>query len=153
MNIDFNCPKCGRRFHVEARFASRKARCKDCGESLIVPSPPPVPKEPSVVLGKIVVSFEKVPAVAAPVQAVDSSLCEEDRLSSSTVTAPNATNGLLPRGRVPTPAGTATKLPMRTRRLLADASQMSGAFQRFLPIQVLEAIYRSAREKRTITID
>ena len=142
MNIEFNCPKCRRQFHVEARFAGRKARCKDCGESLVVPLPPPpiAPMQPSAVAERIVVSFGKAPAIASPVQAVESFFSAEGHPSSPMVTAQNATNGPVPPVRVPLPAGTATKLPMRTRRLLADASQMSGAFQRFPPIQVLEAI-------------
>lgn len=48
--ITFNCPKCGRSFHVPDDYAGRKARCKNCATELTVPTaataPPPAPAAP-----------------------------------------------------------------------------------------------------------
>jgi ubiquitin-protein ligase/DNA-directed RNA polymerase subunit RPC12/RpoP len=81
--IPFACGKCGKTFSVPDEFAGRTARCKQCGEPLVVPQP---------VVAKIV---ESPPAAIAQ-----------------------------------------TKLPMRTRRLMSDASAMSSAFKDFPSIKV-----------------
>jgi ubiquitin-protein ligase len=77
--ITFACEKCGKSFSVPATFAGRKAHCKKCGGSVIVPQP-------------------------------------SERIA---------------------PAPPAGMVPMRTRRLLADAEQMKSTFKEFGPIQIL----------------
>jgi ubiquitin-protein ligase len=77
--ITFACGSCGKSFSVPATFAGRKAHCKKCGGSVIVPQP-------------------------------------SERI---------------------TPAPPAGMVPMRTRRLLADAEQMRSTFKDFEPIQIL----------------
>ena len=37
MSIDFNCPTCGQQYHVIDRLAGKKARCKKCGNAILVP--------------------------------------------------------------------------------------------------------------------
>lgn len=41
--IRFNCPGCGRPFAVPETFAGRKARCKTCGATVVVPAEDAVP--------------------------------------------------------------------------------------------------------------
>jgi ubiquitin-protein ligase/DNA-directed RNA polymerase subunit RPC12/RpoP len=77
--ITFACGKCGKSFSVPGTFAGRKAHCKKCGGTVIVPQP-----------------TERI-----------------------------------------TPAPPAGMVPMRTRRLLADAEQMRSTFKDFGPIQIL----------------
>lgn len=74
--ISFECGGCGRAFNVPDEFAGRKAKCKTCGNAVVVPQP----------------DASEAPPAAAFVE--------------------------MP------------KIPMRQRRLMADAKQMSEAFVR-----------------------
>jgi ubiquitin-protein ligase/DNA-directed RNA polymerase subunit RPC12/RpoP len=82
--IRFNCPQCGRKFHVPSRYANRKATCNTCGEKVVVPA------------------ATEMDAYARPL-------------------------------------GTSAKLPVRTRRLMADLRQMRDAFDGGRLIRLVEA--------------
>jgi len=123
--IDFSCASCGRSFSVPDAAAGRQAKCK-CGASVTVPaktgsvprrsaaSSPPVaapkvrPAVPPPAPPKIAVPAPPLPIVVAPAP------------------VPVAAAG----------APTARKLPMRTRRLMADAQQIAQAFDGFTLISV-----------------
>jgi biopolymer transport protein ExbD len=38
MNIDFNCPECGRELRADSRHVGRKVRCPDCATLIAVPA-------------------------------------------------------------------------------------------------------------------
>jgi biopolymer transport protein ExbD len=39
MTVQFSCPKCGRELRSHERAIGRKARCPDCGTSVVIPAP------------------------------------------------------------------------------------------------------------------
>lgn len=43
MAISFSCPTCDKQFRVPDDMAGKKGRCKNCGDSIIVPSTGPQP--------------------------------------------------------------------------------------------------------------
>ena len=50
--IVFNCPRCFKRYEVDAALTGKKSRCKDCKEVFTIPAaplPPPPPREPDLV--------------------------------------------------------------------------------------------------------
>ena len=112
--ITFTCAGCGRSFTVPDAYAGRKARCKGCGAPVVVPEP----------LG--VASASASPSTAA-----------EAAVSAGTP-ADAAADAQDPGAALPTsPPPVAPKIPMRLRRLRADAEQMTTAFADFEPIRVV----------------
>jgi ubiquitin-protein ligase len=87
--IRFSCPGCERKFNVPNNYAGKKANCKKCGQTFLVP---PLPEA---------------------------------------LTAPETPPARLP----PKPI---EKLPVRTRRLMADYRQMREAFAGGTFIRLLE---------------
>lgn len=114
--IRFNCQHCGTAFAVKDSLGGRKARCKRCGHSVVIPkaagSDSALTPEPRVdtPAEKIVVSFG----------------------GGSSRQADSA-----PTGSAGRPV--AKKLPMRIRRLKADAEHLNKAFRRFPLIRVVNA--------------
>ena len=52
--VVFNCPRCFKRYEVDAAMSGKKSRCKDCKEVFTIPAPvlppaPPPPREPAPV--------------------------------------------------------------------------------------------------------
>ena len=41
MSIDFQCGRCGKRYRTGDASAGKTARCKQCGDAIVVPSPQP----------------------------------------------------------------------------------------------------------------
>ncbi|MDB5321603.1 MAG: hypothetical protein JWN40_3234 [Phycisphaerales bacterium] len=108
--IEFNCPNCGKRFKVPDELAGRAAKCKACAALLRVPALGAVS---SAVVGN---GSENAPAVPASVG------------SGASVVA-----------SAPAPArAAASRIPMRTRRLMADAQHVGEAFKDSSMIRVLE---------------
>jgi predicted Zn finger-like uncharacterized protein len=116
--IKFRCPHCAKRFKVADDWAGKKARCKDCGNSFVVPTTSETESQPAAT-GKpeveepqrIVVSF-----------AQNSSVSEtKDKLADTAETN----------------RPTERKLPMRIRRLMADAEHMNRVFHRFPLIRIV----------------
>jgi ubiquitin-protein ligase len=104
--IQFTCGNCGRAFSVPGEFAGRRAKCKTCGTTLVVPAA-------AVAVGAAAAAAAAAPA---PAPAGSAALSGSDELAADASTAPAAV-----------PAAP-TKIPMRTRRLVADARQMAEAF-------------------------
>ncbi|QOV88811.1 ubiquitin-conjugating enzyme E2 [Humisphaera borealis] len=107
--IHFNCPQCSRAFTVRDQDAGRRAKCRTCGSDVVVPQTDfePAPKEGDAL----------APAAVAPVVA-----------GGSATTAK------------PTEAAVASeprRIPMRIRRLTADAEQMASAFANSPHIRVI----------------
>ncbi len=135
--IKFCCPNCGKRFEVARDWAGKKARCKNCGNSFLVPvastaelhpvpamqqplplpvastaEPPPIPvtQQPAEMRQRMVVSFADSRSAIKPKNEVE---------------------------RVDKQPPTERKPPMRIRRLMADAEQMSRVFARFPLIRIV----------------
>jgi ubiquitin-protein ligase/DNA-directed RNA polymerase subunit RPC12/RpoP len=104
--INFNCKKCGKAFSVQDDLAGRTATCKACGEKLVVPDP----RAPAPVAKK---------PRPAPLGSAENPVA----LESAVPAAPRAT---------PQKA----KLPVRTRRLMADAEVMTKAFRNFPLVKI-----------------
>lgn len=96
--ISFSCHACGKNFAVPDSYAGRSARCKRCGAALTVPAGPDVPRD----------------ADAAPSPALADA-------ASPTGAFPSVASAAAP-------AAAPTKIPMRLRRLRADAQEMATAF-------------------------
>ncbi|HYE20614.1 MAG TPA: ubiquitin-conjugating enzyme E2 [Tepidisphaeraceae bacterium] len=111
--IQFTCPTCAKPFKVPDEFAGRTARCKSCGNPLVVP--------------------------AAPTSAT---LVASDSARAGAVVSPSPAPPLPSRPPAPAPPPTPqphARLPMRTRRLLADAQHMADAFGHSDKIRLLSA--------------
>ena len=108
--ISFTCGGCGKVFVVPDRFAGRRARCKACGTAVAIP--------------------------AAAAHAVDEPITRPPAapLPAQPDPAYSAGNGSAP----PAPP-TPRKVPMRLRRLRADAEAMATAFANFPRIRVRPA--------------
>lgn len=126
--IEFNCPHCQRLFRVPDELAGRSAKCKSCGGALTVPKrstaapapmPMPVPQPQAVV-------------AASP---GDESRGLAGGVTSGGVEAPAVSN---PVATSPAPAKPPARVPMRTRRLMADAQHMAEAFLVSSIIRILE---------------
>ena len=133
MTIEFNCPHCQRLFRVPEELAGRSAKCKSCGGALTVPmastavvapAPKPIPVPRPQPVGAevprdesrgLAAGGEGVGAAVAPVQA-----------------APPAA------APAPQAAKPAARIPMRTRRLMADAQHMAEAFRNSPIIRIME---------------
>jgi ubiquitin-protein ligase/DNA-directed RNA polymerase subunit RPC12/RpoP len=107
--ISFICDQCGKTFKVPDEYAGRSAKCKICGNNLTVPALEPAP--PTSVRQ---IEIEQ-PAAASAVAS------DAESTAASTAVAEPVTQ---------------TKVPMRTRRLRADAEAMTTAFRNFPAIKV-----------------
>ena len=116
--IHFACSGCGKKFAVPLAYAGRKANCKTCGSPIIVPQPP-----------ESTASEIGFPAAVAEVLRRAS---ENTPVEHSAPLPARSSEFLAARPAAP-------KLPMRTRRLLADAQQMQQVFAEFPLIRVLPA--------------
>lgn len=97
--ISFNCEQCGKSFRVPDSYAGRRAKCKACGNMVQVP-------EVALV------------AVEGAAQVEDRGSRMEDRTKSIL----NPPSAILSSAAPP-------RIPMRTRRLRADAEAMLSAFR------------------------
>lgn len=104
--IEFPCNSCGKRFSMAEEFAGRKGKCKQCGATLTVPTPPPKPSN------KIVVEVPPAPP--------------HQPLAFSSPEPSKPTPFVPPRSRA----------SVRTRRLQADLDQVRAAFDGSSVIQV-----------------
>lgn len=135
--LSFSCSKCGKLYEVPDSLAGREAQCKQCGAvvkisqqgsaspdpSKMVITADPLLKPPPLPVGgmsaapaanKIVISFDPPPKPPSE--------------------PANTTPQSAPAGKH---AG--TKLPMRIRRLMADAEQVIRHFRDFPTIRILKA--------------
>src|SRR5436309_8367335 len=117
--IQFVCPGCGKKFAVPAAFAGRKANCKSCGSPIVVP-------QPAEFAGNQI-------GFTTAVADVLRQASEGTPVENSAAPPVRSSEFLAARPAAP-------KLPMRTRRLLADAQQMQQVFAEFPLIRVLPAI-------------
>ena len=129
--IKFCCPNCGKQFEVADDWAGKKARCKNCGNSFMVPmasiaEPPRVPRaqRPFPVP---VASTAEPPPVPVAQQAVEP--CQRIVVSFADSRSPTKPKDEVE--RVDKQRQVERKPPMRIRRLIADAEQMSRVFAHF----------------------
>jgi ubiquitin-protein ligase len=108
--IEFSCPSCAKHFRVPDEYAGRSAKCKGCGGAVTVPRPAPA-AEPAPCLTGLV--GEPAPPAVPP----------------SPPSPPSPPPAVSPS---PEP-----RLPMRTRRLMADAQAMADALRRSDVIKIL----------------
>jgi ubiquitin-protein ligase/DNA-directed RNA polymerase subunit RPC12/RpoP len=100
--IEFSCDRCGRQFSVGGDFAGRRARCKGCGSSLIVPGESQSRAE----------------------QLVGSSQAGREAESGVGASETNSTPSAHDPVHVDTKPAHAALPPMRIRRLMADHEQL-----------------------------
>jgi ubiquitin-protein ligase len=120
--IEFNCPHCQRLFRVPDELAGRSAKCKSCGGSLTVPARSTVAPQP-----------KPIPQPQAAVAAVPRD--ESGGLAGGGDVGPSV---VAPAASAPQQGKPAARVPMRTRRLLADAQHMAEAFRNSTMIRILE---------------
>ena len=115
--IKFCCPNCGKRFEVAPEWAGKKARCKNCGNSFLVP----------------VASTVELPSVAVTQQPAET----RQRIVVSFAGSPSAIKAKDDVERVDKQRPAERKPPMRIRRLMADAEQMGRVFAHFQLIRIV----------------
>ena len=106
--IEFSCPSCAKHFRVPDEYAGRSAKCKGCGGAVTVPRP----------------TAAEVLAPAPCLTGLVGSAAE----SVASAPAPSP---------APPPPAPEPRLPMRTRRLMADAQAMADALRRSDVIKIL----------------
>ena len=140
--ISFSCNSCGKTFSVADELAGRKGKCKSCGAAIVVP-------QPQSALSDDDIADWLVDGGVGDAGAGDASVGDQgwEKLAKP----PAAVNrDMFPPG-MGTPAIEATgsgipvkpvkaKLPVRVRRLKADAELMARAFQKFPLIRVHSAV-------------
>ncbi len=109
--IHFNCPQCSRAFTVRDQDAGRRARCKTCGSEVVVPAEGATTSAPVM----------KATSTSSGAAAADSG-------ASITATVPSQDSRA---------AQAPKRIPMRIRRLSADAEQMHAAFKTSPAIRIL----------------
>lgn len=110
--ISFCCENCGKTFSVPDSYAERRAACKSCGAALTVPS----------------ASSEAVTS-----KSINNSNALPNTEKSIATAPPMGTTNSVANHSVP------PKLPVRVRRLMADAEQMRTVFQKSPLIRVVSA--------------
>jgi len=105
--IEFSCPNCAKHFRVPDEYAGRGAKCKGCGGAVTVPRP--------------------AAAAVAPAQCL-TGLVGAAAESAAPAPAPSSP---------PPTSPPAERLPMRTRRLMADAQAMADALRHSDVIKIL----------------
>jgi ubiquitin-protein ligase/DNA-directed RNA polymerase subunit RPC12/RpoP len=149
--IAFSCHQCGRTFSIGDEFAGRKAKCKTCNANIVIPSPKAVKAD------RIVIGNEELPSSSSlaqlwppssPVAVPQSNPAPNyprieaaRRPTAAQSGTPRSTPAISPESIVTAEIVGETreeprKLPMRTRRLLADAEQVRKSFSGFPLIQV-----------------
>lgn len=112
--INFNCTSCGKAYSVADNLAGRKAKCKTCGTSVVVPEPAKGGLTSNDVANWL--DEDEAPAVATSEQAAPPAAAKTTR------------SGVAPAAK--------KKPPVRTRRLIADANMLVSAFKGFPPIRI-----------------
>jgi len=136
--ITFSCTNCGKSFTVGDEAAGKRGTCKTCGATVFVP-PPVAPEEDRVV---IYLDDPRLPATTGPTPRSSPPIRVVADAPMATPPYARAT----PPTRLPESLVVASpaaehrdgnrKLPVRTRRLLADAEQVRQAFNCFPLIHV-----------------
>jgi ubiquitin-protein ligase len=116
--ISFNCEKCGKTFKVPDDYAGRTAKCKICGNALKVPAHAVAKVEPAL-------------AEPSPVPVV-----HEHRGAAEATAEPGFQSPVESSVGSPVESSVPKKVPMRTRRLRADADAMASTFRNFPAIRV-----------------
>jgi len=114
--IRFNCPHCGTAFAVADSLAGRKARCKRCSNPVVIPASSSQPGATEV----------ESSAASHPQPKIVISFTGETAPPDADAKPAAATERPVTR-----------KLPMRIRRLMADAEHLNKAFRRFPLIRVI----------------
>lgn len=135
--IEFCCPNCGKRFKVADDWAGKRARCKTCGSSFLVPmasiaEPPPVPRTqpPSPGTGASIAEPPPAPVMQQPAET-------RQRIVVSFDDSPLMTKLSKKVEPLDKQREVERRPPMRIRRLMADAEQMSRVFAHFPLIRIV----------------
>lgn len=158
--ITITCPACGKAFAIPEEWSGRKARCKACMQVMVVPNanhpgdtsrhgvaqPPPLPNPipPSVVTQPPVRSHDPGPSSPSPPPSPIVLTPPPIRIEFNSVDKPRNSPPVVPatsesppnRGSNHPGSPVKSKVPVRTRRLLADSEQMSRVFRGFPMIKV-----------------
>lgn len=111
--LTFNCANCGKKYSVDDKLAGKKAKCKACGAAIVVPKPQLFPP-----------SFDD--DVDSWLRG-DDVMDQEDDAPLASSSPPRTRSGAVPKKQ---------KLPVRTRRLVADANLLATAFRNFPLIKI-----------------
>ena len=109
--ITFNCD-CGKKYTVDDKLSGRKAKCKACGASVVVPQPQALPPLEDDISQWLRDDDAEPTGSAASAPSTESSSTSGSRKAKK------------------------NKLPVRTRRLVADANMLAAAFKNFPYIKV-----------------
>jgi ubiquitin-protein ligase len=139
--ITFACLHCGKTFTVADELAGRRGKCKACHHDLVVPAPSQVPIS-QIPVQQVAVSqpapFQPPHMQAAPsLQTPSTSPGQQaDPGSPYRLAGPAGPGAASPYDAIyvanspqSQPATAPGKLPVRVRRLIADAEQMARSFQ------------------------
>jgi len=124
--IKFNCSKCNQSFLVPDRLGGKNARCRVCGTSFRIPSgAQAAPQQTDGPKGahqseRITISFEDGSAKSHAAK----------RKSPSTLSTESSLHSLSSAAR--------KKLPVRIRRLMADAAHLEERFRNFPLIRIAD---------------
>lgn len=135
--IHFNCPSCSRAFTVRDQDTGRRARCKTCGSEIVVPAPDASTSDTGT----------SVPVSEHPVAPSANGHSGVEQTASQI-----AGTGTITGTEVPAPK----RIPMRVRRLTADAEQMQTALASSPHIRILSTegsppeLYRIAYTVRSL---
>lgn len=122
--ITFNCDNCGKAFSVADKLAGRKAKCKACGSPIEVPNHHAAADD--------AIRWMDPPAPTAATVAPHPT-------SPAPLTQPPLTQPPI-QSDPPTPTPKKQKLPVRTRRLIADSELLAKSLQGFPLIQIYQAV-------------
>lgn len=141
--ITFSCPHCGRHFQVQDDLAGRRGACKTCGGPIQVPLPRTADQHPSAPTAVAVKASSPPPVTRS---ARHSELYPPEMPASRqppatpkiTVDLPSSPRVAAPSAVAKSPATTPdAKLPLRIRRLMADANHVQQSLVGFPLIRVL----------------
>jgi ubiquitin-protein ligase len=142
--ISFNCEKCGKLFRVPDEYAGRSAKCKICGNMVKVPVLAVAVAKPgesaTPVEGRVSTEVERVSRLADPKPTTRHPASGNGNAGGNGDAGHHAEtrsfeNHPSSTAEPPT-AASPTRVPMRTRRLRADAEAMNVAFRNFPSIKV-----------------
>jgi len=146
--ITFSCRQCGKRFSVGEHLAGREGRCKSCGGPIFVPDASDRPSNPQTEESVPRRPPTPPPATAkrttrSPVTASQSASQSNARSGTKLHIPPLPSDAKVKRadgGVQPGAHGRFSGLPVRLRRLHAEADQVRNAFANFPAIRVQSAV-------------
>ncbi len=132
--ISFNCNQCGKAFTVGDNLAGRKAKCKACGAAIVVPSA-------TAPLDDDIARWMDPPAAQSTAGDGNYGSHENHGNHGSAWPAVNTPPPVMDnRFAAESTAPKKQKLPVRIRRLIADAELLTKSLQNFPLIQIYQSL-------------